>query len=54
MPHVRRSMLITIDADADRTCRALVDQLDLTQIDGKLVGAIRGMPDTTARLEVTL
>src|SRR4051794_24213117 len=54
MPHVRRSMLITIDADADRTCRALVDQLRLTQVDGKLVGAIRGMPDTTARLEVTL
>jgi MFS family permease len=58
MPHVRRSMLITIDADPDRVRRALVDELDLAPvertIDGVLVGPISGMPDTTARIEATV
>ncbi len=52
MPHVRRSMLITIDADRDRVRRALVDELELTADDGPATRArSRGMPDTTARLD---
>jgi MFS family permease len=51
MPHVRRSMLITIDADPDRVHRALVDDLGLATNDTGYAGPIEGMPDTTARLE---
>jgi MFS family permease len=54
MPHVRRSMLITVDADADTVRRALVDELDLQHDDGRYTGPIRGMPDTTARLDAAL
>jgi len=54
MPHVRRSMLITIDADADRVRHALVGELELTASDGMYTGPMRGMPDTTARLDATI
>ncbi len=54
MPHVRRSMLITIDADPDRVRRALVDELELTAGDDGYEGPIRGMPDTTAHLDATI
>jgi MFS family permease len=56
MPHVRRSMLITVDAGSDRVRRALVDELDLsaTGTDGDYSGPMRGMPDTTARLEAVI
>jgi MFS family permease len=54
MPHVRRSMLITIDADAERVRHALVTELELTASDGAYEGPIRGMPDTTARLDATI
>ncbi len=54
MPHVRRSMLITVDADPDRVQRALVDDLGLTPVDGTLRGPIDGMPDTASRLEATI
>lgn len=54
MPHVRRSMLITVDADADRVRRALTDDLELVETDDvaerTFAGPIDGMPDTTARL----
>ena len=49
MPHVRRSMLITIDADVERVDRALVDELGLdARSTTASPGPIRGMPDTTA------
>jgi MFS family permease len=54
MPHVRRSMLITIDADVDRVERALVDELGLRADHQGYAGPIRGMPDTTARLDATI
>jgi MFS family permease len=54
MPHVRRSMLITVDADPDRVRRALVDSLGLTGTDDEYAGPIQGMPDTTARLEAAI
>ena len=54
MPHVRRSMLITIDADVDRVERALVDELELRADHQGYAGPIRGMPDTTARLDATI
>jgi MFS family permease len=54
MPHVRRSMLITVDADPDRLHRALVDDVGLVTTEGGYAGPIQGMPDTTARLEVTV
>ena len=54
MPHVRRSMLITFDADPDRVRRALVDDLELTATDTGYAGPIQGMPDTTARLEAVV
>jgi MFS family permease len=54
MPHVRRSMLITIDADTERVRHALVDELELTAGEHGYQGPIRGMPDTTARLDATI
>jgi len=54
MPHVRRSMLITIDADDDRVRRALVDELQLAATDDGYQGPIQGMPDTTARLDAVV
>lgn len=54
MPHVRRSMLITVDADPDRIHRALVDDLELVVTGTGYAGPIQGMPDTTARLEVVV
>ena len=54
MPHVRRSMLITIAADADRVRGALVDELELTSTDSGYTGPIHGMPDTTARLDAVV
>src|SRR3954447_2011127 len=54
MPHVRRSMLITVDADGERVREALVDGLGLERTDAGFAGPIAGMPDTTARLEATI
>src|SRR5437764_14279404 len=54
MPHVRRSMLITIAADADRVRDALVDELEITSTDDGYTGPIHGMPDTTARLDAAV
>jgi MFS family permease len=54
MPHVRRSMLITVDADRDRVCRILVDELGLEPTSMGFTGPISGMPDTTARLEAAI
>lgn len=54
MPHVRRSMLITVEADTERVRRALVDDLALTPTATGFAGPIDGMPDTTAGLEVTV
>jgi len=54
MPHVRRSMLITVEADTERVCRALVDDLALAPTATGFAGPIDGMPDTTARLEATV
>jgi MFS family permease len=54
MPHVRRSMLIWIEADTEHVRRALTDDLDLVARDGTYVGPIRGMPDTTARLAASI
>ncbi|MDQ1429477.1 MAG: hypothetical protein QOF40_79 [Actinomycetota bacterium] len=54
MPHVRRSMLITVDADPDRVRRALVDDLGLAGTDDEYSGPIQGMPDTTARLDAVI
>jgi MFS family permease len=54
MPHVRRSMLITIDADRDRVQRALVDELELSATPDGYEGPIRGMPDTSARLDAAI
>ena len=54
MPHVRRSMLITIDADSEHVQHALTGQLELTARDHAFEGPIAGMPDTGARLVVTI
>ena len=54
MPHVRRSMLITVDADNDQVCRALVDSLALAPTTSGFAGPIDGMPDTTAGLEAVV
>jgi MFS family permease len=54
MPHVRRSMLITVEADTERVRRALVDDLDLAPTATGFAGPIDGMPDTTAGLEATV
>src|SRR4051812_34609636 len=54
MPHVRRSMLITVDAASERVRDALVDGLGLERTGSSFAGPIAGMPDTTARLEVTI
>ena len=54
MPHVRRSMLITVDADTERACRALVDDLALAPTAAGFAGPIDGMPDTTAGLEAVV
>ena len=54
MPHVRRSMLITVDADAERIRRSLVDDLGLAADKTGFTGPIEGMPDTTARLEAVI
>ena len=44
MPHVRRSMLITVDADPDRVHRALVDDLELVATDTGHTGPIQACP----------
>jgi MFS family permease len=54
MPHVRRTMLIWVDADADNVQRALVDELGLVLADGAFEGPIAGMPDTSARLRASI
>jgi hypothetical protein len=54
MPHVRRSMLITVDADTERVRRALVDDLALAPTAAGFAGPIDGMPDTTAGLEAVV
>lgn len=54
MPHVRRSMLITVAAGTDRVQRALTDDLDLVGEGDGYVGPIAGMPDTGARLLATV
>src|SRR6478736_8350906 len=58
MPHVRRSMLIWVEADTERVRHALTDDLDLVA-DGDanragFAGPIAGMPDTSARLVATI
>ncbi|HEX9506533.1 MAG TPA: MFS transporter [Acidimicrobiia bacterium] len=61
MPHVRRSMRITIEATPEVVRRALINELGLTSADahgpadapdtaGVLTGPLAGMPDTTATL----
>jgi AAHS family 4-hydroxybenzoate transporter-like MFS transporter len=50
MPHVRRSMLIWVEADSDRVRRALTDDLELVADGDALTGPIAGMPDTTSAL----
>lgn len=54
MPHVRRSVRITIAADADRVQYALTHELELVAHEGRFEGPIAGMPDTTARLVATV
>jgi MFS family permease len=54
MPHVRRSMLITIAADRERVQHALTDDLELVARDGHYEGPIVGMPDTSAQLVATV
>jgi MFS family permease len=54
MPHVRRSMLITIAADSDRVREALVNELELRATGNGYSGPIVGMPDTTATLDATV
>ena len=56
MPHVRRSMLITVDADTEHVHRALVDELDARRRRRRRTfdGPIAGMPDTSARLDATI
>ncbi len=54
MPHVRRSMLITIAADRERVQHALTDELELVARDGHYEGPIVGMPDTSAQLVATV
>ncbi len=54
MPHVRRSMLITIAADTEHVQVALTDELDLVASDDRYEGPIVGMPDSTARLVATI
>ena len=54
MPHVRRSMLITVDADSERVQHALTDRLELAARDHAFEGPIVGMPDTGARLVATI
>jgi MFS family permease len=50
MPHVRRSMLITIAAPAEHVRRACTRELDLAGGDDRYEGPLTGMPDTEARL----
>ena len=55
MPHVRRSMLITVDADTDRVRRAARRRPRArTDGDAGFAGPIDGMPDTTAGLEAAV
>jgi MFS family permease len=54
MPQVQRSMLINVDAAPERVGHVLADALHLTLADGRYEGPLGGMPDTTARLSVTL
>ncbi len=55
MPHVRRRMRITLDAPAAGIARAARTALTLTEDhDGTLRGPLAGMPETTARLVVTI
>jgi AAHS family 4-hydroxybenzoate transporter-like MFS transporter len=58
MPHVRRSMLIWVDADCEHVQRALTDTLALTPTDDSddavFDGPIVGMPDTGAQLLATI
>jgi len=51
MPHVRRSLLITVEGAPDQVARVLVDDLGLQRHeDDRFVGPATGMPDTTATL----
>ena len=54
MPHVRRPMLIWVDADTEHVQRALTDTLELVAADDAFEGPIEGMPDTGARLVATI
>jgi MFS family permease len=54
MPHVRRSMLITVAADAGRVRGACTDELELADCDHHFEGVLLGMPDTSARLSVAI
>ncbi len=58
MPHVRRSMLITVAADREHVHRALTDELELVDAEpsngSAFEGPIAGMPDTSARLHATI
>jgi MFS family permease len=54
MPHVRRSMLITIDADSEHVQDALTGHLELAAHSDGFEGPIVGMPDTGARLVATI
>jgi MFS family permease len=54
MPHVRRSMLITVEADTDRVTSALTDELGLRAHDGCFAGPAPGMPDTTSMLRASV
>lgn len=54
MPHVRRSMLISIAAPPERVRRACADELGLVADGRALVGPLAGMPDTTSLLAVTV
>ena len=50
MPHVRRSMLITIAAPAEHVRRACTRELDLAGGDDRYEGPLTGMPDTEAQM----
>jgi len=60
MPHVRRSMLISVAADTERVHDALAETLELVPApddddsEGQFSGPVVGMPDTSARLVATI
>ena len=54
MPHVRRSMLITVDADAERIRRSLVDDLGLAADKTGFTGPDRGDARHDPRLEAVI